>query len=522
MSKIHIITPLVNVLGAVTIYLYFSFFLSFGEIEIDPDIPGYFRPVFATAGTIVLCLFGIFFFRLFKNVMFDVAYGRIRINTFEEYEIHRLQRDALRFPMAASAVAFMVWIVAGFMFGFLEPILEYRIFEVQTPDLVICMRRFLGISLLGGGVTSMMLYFILENTWRPHIPNFFPEGHLSRVKHVFRLNVQKRFLIVFLGIIFIPLPCMGLAVYYSVRAMHMADSFTRNQIMSSLVWELGFIGLDALAIVLMLAYFLSKSISVPLSSIKNAIKEVENNNLDTRVDIQSNDELGDVAEGFNLMIKSLNESQKLRESFGKYVCKEIRDEIIAGNASLDGEMKRVTLLFSDLRNFTGLVEKNHPRHVVKIMNQYFNEMTLAVKDHKGLILQYVGDEIEAVFGAPTGYDDHPEMAVKAALDMRSRLEHLNKKFKRQGFEPLAHGIGIHSGSVLAGNIGSKERRSYALVGDTVNSVSRIEGLTKKYGCDIILSQTTCNLLTGLYSTQQLDPVNVRGRKEELIVYKLLH
>ena len=119
------------------------------------------------------------------------------------------------------------------------------------------------------------------------------------------------------------------------------------------------------------------------------------------------------------MIHSLKESRKARESVAKYVCKEIQGEIIAGTPSLDGEMKRVTLLFSDLRNFTGLVEKNHPKHVVKIMNQYFTEMNQAVKAHKGLILQYVGDAIEAVFGAPVGFEDHPEMAVKAAIEIKS-------------------------------------------------------------------------------------------------------
>jgi len=184
-------------------------------------------------------------------------------------------------------------------------------------------------------------------------------------------------------------------------------------------------------------------------------------------------------------------------------------------------MKRTTLLFSDLRNFTTLVEQNHPTHVVTIMNQYFNEMTLAVKAHKGLVLQYVGDEIEAVFGAPIGFDDHPDMAVKAALEMRRRLDDLNTRLEQQGFEPLSHGIGIHSGAVLAGNIGSEERMSYALVGDTVNSASRIEGMTKQYECDIIISQTTFNLLTESYDTKQLAPVKVKGKEDELIIYKVL-
>ncbi|MBC8440552.1 MAG: HAMP domain-containing protein [Deltaproteobacteria bacterium] len=519
MNRIVILIPLVNMVGAVAIYFYFSFIMPAHEIA--ADIPGYFSPSFAAVGTAVLCLLGILSFRRSLRSIFDVAFDKIRIHSLEESEIYHLQREALKFPMVVAVISFMIWILAGFIFGFLEPLIAARIFNVQTPELVFCIRRFLGISLLGGGITSMILYFVMENKWRSYIPNFFPEGHLNRVKHVFKLSVSKRFLIVFLSIILIPLPIMGMTIYASIREMSMSDAITRSHIMDSLVWELGFISLYLLAIVLILAYFLSKSILVPLLGIKRAIKDVENNNLDTRVKILSNDEFGDVAEGFNLMINSLKESQKLRKSFGKYVSKEIRDEILAGNPSLEGEMKRATLLFADLRNFTGLVEKNHPEQVVKIINQYFNEMTLAVEEHKGLVLQYVGDEIEAAFGVPIGFDDHPEMAVKAALEMRARLALLNKKLEQDGFEPLAHGIGIHSGAVLAGNIGSTERMSYGLVGDTVNSASRIEGLTKDYGCDIILSQTTYNLLTGSYNMVQLAPVKVKGKKDELIVYKLL-
>jgi adenylate cyclase len=519
MNRIVFLIPLVNAIGAAATYFYFSVILPSPVME--TGVPGYFPPFFVAMGTAVLCLFGGLLYRPSMKSLFDVALDKVRINSLEESEIHHLQREALRFPMVVCVISFMIWILAGFIFGFLEPLITARIFNVQTPDLVFCMRQFLGISLLGGGVTSKILYFVLENAWRPFISNFFPEGHLNRVKRVFKLNVRKRFFAVFLSIILIPFPTMGLAVFASVREMNMADAITRSHIMASLAWELGFISLDLLAIVLMLAYFLSKSITVPLLNIKKAIKEVENNNLNTKVKILSNDELGYVAEGFNLMINSLNESRKLKESFGKYVSREIQDEIIAGNPSLDGEMKRATLLFSDLRNFTGLVEKNHPKQVVEIINQYFNEMTMAVKKHKGLILQYVGDEIEAAFGVPVGFDDHPEMAVKAALEMRDRLDHLNEKLEQDGFEPLAHGIGIHSGAVLAGNIGSTEIMSYALVGDTVNSASRIEGLTKKYGCDIILSQTTYNLLTGSYKTKQLPPVKVKGKEDGLIVYKLL-
>ncbi|MBW2237442.1 MAG: adenylate/guanylate cyclase domain-containing protein [Deltaproteobacteria bacterium] len=519
MKRITVLLPLVNIIGAILTYFYFSFILKSGGVR--EHIPAYYSPLFFVIGTAVL----VFSFNLGRRktmkTLFDVAYGQTEIISLEESEVYHLQRAALQFPMVVSVITFMIWILAGFMFGFIEPLIAGKIFNIETPNLIYCLRQFLGISILGGGITTLILYFVLENEWRNYIPKFFPKGYLSRVKHVFKLNVQKRFLIVFLGITLIPLPVLGMAIYSKVMALHMADAITRAQIMSSLIREMVFIVADSLAICLILAYFLSKSISEPLLQIKDAIKEVENNNLDARVEIVSNDELGDVAEGFNLMIKSMRESQSLKESFGKYVSREIRDEIIAGKTSLVGEMKRVTLLFSDLRNFTTLVEQNHPTHVVTIINQYFNEMTLAVKANKGLVLQYVGDEIEAVFGAPISFDDHPDMAVKTALEMRKRLDALNIRLEHQGFEPLSHGIGIHSGAVLAGNIGSEERMSYALVGDTVNSASRIEKLTKQYESDIIISQTTFNLLTEAYDTEQLASVKVKGKEDEIIIYKVL-
>ena len=519
MKKITVLLPIINIIGAVFTYFYFSLILKSDGLH--ESIPDYYSPLFFVIGTAALILCFNMSRRKALKSLFNVADGQIEILSLEESEVYHLQRQALQFPMVVAVITFIVWILAGFIFGILQPLIAAKIFNIEMPNLVDCLRQFFGISLLGGGVTTLILYFVLENAWRKYIPNFFPEGYLSRVKHVFKLNVQKRFLIVFLGISLIPLPVLGMAIYSNIMALHTADALTRVQIMSSLVKELVFVVSDSLVICLILAYFLSKSISEPLLHIKDAIKKVENNNLDAHVAIVSNDELGDVAEGFNLMIKSMRESHDIKETFGKYVSQEILDEIIAGKTTLDGEMKRVTLIFSDLRNFTPLVEQNHPKHVVTIMNQYFNEMTLAIKSYKGLVLQYVGDEIEAVFGAPVGIDDHPDMAVKAALEMRKQLGALNLRLEQQGFEPLSHGIGFHSGAVLAGNIGSQDRMSYALIGDTVNVASRIEGLTKTFKSDIIISQTTFNLLTESYVTEQLASVKIKGKEDEIIIYKVL-
>ena len=520
MKKIGLILPLINIIGAVTAFIYFHFIVD--SSAVSQNTPKFYSPLFFIIATAVIMIPTITLIRRKSmKTLFDVAYGKIKINSLEKTEINHLQKQALDFPMVITVITFAIWIMAGFTFGFLDPLIASNIFNFETPNLIYCLRRFLGISLLGGGISTLVLYFILDNVWQQYIPNFFPEGYLSRIKHVFKFTVRKRLLIVFLSITLIPLLIFGVTIYSKINALNMSDAITRTQIMSSLINELLFLTADSLIICFILAYFLSKSIITPLFNIKKTIKEVGNNNLNARAKVFSNDELGDVAEGLNLMINSMHENQSIKESFGKYVSTEIRDEIIAGNTFLEGEMKRVTLLFSDLRNFTNLVEKNHPRHVVTIMNQYFNEMNIAIKANRGLILQYVGDEIEAVFGAPVGFEDHPDMAVKAALEMRQRLEELNVKFEKQGFQPLAHGIGIHSGAVLAGNIGSQERMSYSLVGDTVNSASRIEGLTKEYGCDIIISQTTFNLLTESYNTRPLDQVKVKGKENKIIIHQLL-
>jgi adenylate cyclase len=520
MKKIVLFVVAGNMVGGCSTFLYFEFFLP--STQNHPAIPGYYDTLFFLAGTAVLILLGVGMFKIKSGrTLYEVAEGRRDISEFDPSMVHHLQRGALQYPFVVTVISFLVWNLAGFIFGFMQPLITAKIFNLATPDLVFCLRQFLGVILLGGGVTCMVLFFVLENVWRSHIPRFFPQGHLNRVKHGFKISVRKRFLVVTLGIILIPFPIIATTIVTKIQQLHLADAVTRSELISSLYWELFFISMDSLIIASILAYFLAKSISNPLFKIKMAIKAVENNDLDSRVEIISNDELGDVAQGINDMILSLNESQRERDSFSRYMGEEIRDEIMSGRISMEGEMKRATLLFSDLRNFTGLVEKNHPRQVVKILNQYFNEMTLAVKAHKGLILQYVGDEIEAVFGAPVGFEDHPEMAVQAALEMRNRLTALNITLEKQGFKPLEHGIGIHSGAVLAGNIGSQERMSYALVGDTVNTASRIEGLTKTYETDIILSQTTHNLLTGSYVTKQLEPVKVKGKDEGLIIYKLL-
>jgi len=248
--------------------------------------------------------------------------------------------------------------------------------------------------------------------------------------------------------------------------------------------------------------------------------EVEQGRFDVRAPVVSNDEIGRLTEGFNRMVRGLGEREFLRETFGKYVSAEIRDEILAGRIALQGEPREVTILFADIRDFTPWVEASDPREVVRDLNAYFTEMETAIRAHGGLVVQYIGDEIEAVFGAPVARPGHAEQAVRAALEMRQRLAAWNAARATAGQVLVRNGIGIHTGTVLAGNIGSADRLSYALVGDSVNLASRLQSLTKELQADVLVSGTTRARLDGDLPLRPLPAVRVKGRVAEVEVYAL--
>lgn len=214
------------------------------------------------------------------------------------------------------------------------------------------------------------------------------------------------------------------------------------------------------------------------------------------------------------------ERDMINEAFGRYVPSEVRDEILSGRITMDGEFRDVTVLFADLRNFTELIENNGPRTGVKLINRYFDEMTRAIRCHGGLVLQFIGDEIEAVFSAPLTLEDHARKAIGAALDMRSRLSRLNLELAAEGLPALSHGIGIHSGRVLAGNIGNPDRSTYALVGEAVNLASRIQGMNKRFGTDILISETAGKVAGEGLPLTWMPPVQVRGVRESVTLCKI--
>ncbi len=217
------------------------------------------------------------------------------------------------------------------------------------------------------------------------------------------------------------------------------------------------------------------------------------------------------------------EKRKVKGIFQKYVSADVVDILIQKPSlvKLGGEERTLTVLFSDLAGFTTYSEKHTPSEMIKILSEYFTDMTDQVFKHQGLLKEYVGDELMAIFGAPMAQPDHARKACDAALDMRDRLRLLREEWSKMGRPPLSARTGVNSGPMLVGNMGSAHRFSYGVLGDHVNLASRLEGLNKAYGTEILIGENTASLLEGSFVLREVDWVRVKGREQPLSVYELV-
>jgi len=213
----------------------------------------------------------------------------------------------------------------------------------------------------------------------------------------------------------------------------------------------------------------------------------------------------------------------LRKSFALYLAPQVIEKMLASNKlpALGGEMRNVTVFFSDIAGFSTFAEKMAPAELVSLMNTYLSAMTDIVEQNGGYVDKYIGDSIVAVFGAPVDDPDHARNAVRAALLCRACLAELNKTAAAFKDHVLAHRIGLNSGEALVGNIGSQRRFNYTVMSDAVNLASRLEGANKYFGTSIIASETTVALTGASFAWRELDTIRVKGRHDAVRIYDLL-
>ncbi len=221
--------------------------------------------------------------------------------------------------------------------------------------------------------------------------------------------------------------------------------------------------------------------------------------------------------------RKVEEQERTLRLFQKYVPKEVVEKTLKAKESsiFDGELMEVSVLFCDIRGFTTLSELWSPQDVVSLLNDYYDLMTKSVQRYQGTVNQFVGDEVFAVFGAPIPLKNHEKLAVACAREMIGKLKILNTKYGHILNEPLKVGVGINSGEVVAGNLGTEEVIRYGVVGDTVNTGKRLEGLTKETPNSIIISDSCYQKLNGSTRVKPWAPVRLRGKKNAANVYEVI-
>jgi adenylate cyclase len=217
------------------------------------------------------------------------------------------------------------------------------------------------------------------------------------------------------------------------------------------------------------------------------------------------------------------EKRWIRHAFKHYVSQNVVDEILADPKKLvlGGERKQLSVLFSDIRGFTTFSEKNNPEVVVKYLNEYMEAMTQVIFEYHGTVDKFVGDEIMAIFGAPTSKqsEKHAEQAVRCALAMNDKLSELQMRWRQEGREVLEAGIGINTGEMVVGNMGSRDRMDYTVIGDSVNLAARLCGSAK--GRQILVPRSTFDLVSAWVESRALEPITVKGKSEALEVFEIL-
>lgn len=265
-----------------------------------------------------------------------------------------------------------------------------------------------------------------------------------------------------------------------------------------------------------------RNIQTPINTLVERMRNVARGDLTTRSSVLSGDEIGNLKAHFNSMVEGLQEREKLRDTFGRYVSMEIAEKLMASaDVDLEGEEIETTVMFADIRSFTNLSERFEPRELVEFLNLYFSYMVTPILDNRGVVNKFIGDAVMAVFSPVFGVSDHARAALEAGLGMRESLAAFNGLGR---YEPIRHGVGVHTGILVAGTVGTDERREYTVIGDTVNVASRIESQTKVYEADLLASAETVAALSAKardsYHFTATEPITLRGKSEPMVLYRV--
>jgi adenylate cyclase len=280
---------------------------------------------------------------------------------------------------------------------------------------------------------------------------------------------------------------------------------------------------------LLLAAAIVRSMVRPVHDLVSATQEVERGNLQTEILVRTRDEIGQLSRSFNHMLAEMRLKERIKDTFGRYVDPRVVESLLGNPAALEraGERQDCTVFFSDIAGFTPLAELLTPAAVLRVLNAYFTAMSEPIRSNQGIIDKYMGDAIMAFWVPPfTAPADHARLACLSALTQRERLAGFQKLLPdltglRHGVPRLETRVGIATGEVVVGNVGSEVSKNFTVIGDTVNLAARLEGLNKYYGTHTLIAASTEALARDAIETREIDLVAVAGKSEPIRIFELL-
>ena len=280
---------------------------------------------------------------------------------------------------------------------------------------------------------------------------------------------------------------------------------------------------------LAVAALITNRLSRPVRSLANAMRDVQGGNLNIELPVSSRDEVGRLTDSFNFFVKELRSKERLKQTFGKYIDPRILEHVLAqpGAEGVASGRREMTVLFADLVGFTGLSERLTPLLMVTLLNRHFGLQALAVQEHHGVVDKFIGDSIMAFWGQPfVKPEEHAVLACRAAQAQLAALDTLRRELPditglRRDAPVIDLGIGICTGEVVVGNIGSENTRSYTVIGDTANLAARLERANRVYGTQILIGESTARAIGSRFEIREIDTIFVKGKIETTRVFELM-
>ncbi|HYC56815.1 MAG TPA: adenylate/guanylate cyclase domain-containing protein [Candidatus Binatia bacterium] len=431
-----------------------------------------------------------------------------------------VKRRAVSAPLAFAAAGFCGWLFSVPLFMGLT----IATFGRWTPELA---SQHVFSPIINGYLAAVLSYFAVDAVFRMSVfPRVFPHGRLADVPGAFRLGVRGRMAVLMSALSFVPMFIMlGLTRAAAVRwergldPRELLSELTRASEATFAVYVLAGTGL---------AMILTRSLTRPLESMATALHRVQRGDLGVQIPVDSADEVGTLEDGVNDLVAALRDRERILQTFGRVVEPSVRDRLLSGRVERGGERRRASVLFCDLRGFTALSEQQGAEEAVETLNEFFAVITSWVRECGGFVDKFIGDAALVVFGlfedeqeaARSGYG--AAAAVRCASGIVERLRPLNERRIARGKAPLAVTNAVHTGEVVAGVIGSKDRHEYTVVGDTVNVAARLQMAAKEQGGTVI-SEATCKLVREggtEVPVKSSESIVLRGRSEPVTVYYL--